>query len=104
MNPVLSIQLGTRHRAGIGITEETDSVAVIVSEETGAISVAVGGNIERDLTVEGLRERLSTLLRRYAPAPSLPSPVEQSFIEDEPPSSHSATRRQDAGSRSGRDD
>jgi diadenylate cyclase len=104
MNPVLSTQLGTRHRAGIGITEETDAVAVIVSEETGAISVAVAGNIERDLTVEHLRERLSTLLRRYAPAPSLPSPVEESFIEDEPPSTHSSMRRQDASSRSGKDD
>src|SRR5262249_22764540 len=41
MNPVLSTQLGTRHRAGIGITEETDAVAVVVSEETGAISLAV---------------------------------------------------------------
>ena len=38
MNPVLSTQLGTRHRAGIGITEETDAIAVIVSEESGAIS------------------------------------------------------------------
>ena len=104
MNPVLSIQLGTRHRAGIGITEETDAVAVIVSEETGAISVAVGGNIERELTVERLRERLSHLLRRYAPAPSLPSPVEESFIEDEPPSSHAPARGQDASARSGRDD
>jgi diadenylate cyclase len=104
MNPVLSTQLGTRHRAGIGITEETDAVAVIVSEETGAISVAVAGNIERDLSVDHLRERLSNLLRRYAPAPSLPSPVEESFIEDEPPSSHSSVRRQDASSRSGKDD
>ena len=42
MNPVLSTQLGTRHRAGIGITEETDAIAVIVSEESGAISMAVG--------------------------------------------------------------
>ena len=49
MNPVLSTQMGTRHRAGIGITEETDAIAVIVSEETGAISMAVGGKIERDL-------------------------------------------------------
>lgn len=104
MNPVLSIQLGTRHRAGIGITEETDAVAVIISEETGAISVAVSGNIERDLTVERLRERLSHLLRRYAPAPSLPSPVEESFVEDEPPSSHSSMRGHDASLRSGRDD
>src|SRR5437899_933555 len=51
MNPVLSTQLGTRHRAGIGVTEETDAIAVIVSEETGAISLAVAAKIERDLTV-----------------------------------------------------
>ena len=96
MNPVLSTQLGTRHRAAIGITEETDAVAVIISEETGAISIAVAGSIERELTVERLRERLSALLRRYAPAPTLPSPVEESFIEEEPPSSQ-ISRRQDAG-------
>src|SRR6266852_6309164 len=87
MNPVLSTQLGTRHRAGIGITEETDAVAIIISEETGTISLAVAGSIERDLTVERLRERLSGLLRRYAPSATLPSAVEESFIEDEPPSS-----------------
>src|SRR5512140_2393406 len=76
MNPVLSTQLGTRHRAGIGITEETDAIAVIVSEETGYISLAVAGNIERDLTVEYLRERLSELLRRYVPPTTLPTPIE----------------------------
>ena len=103
MNPVLSTQLGTRHRAAIGITEETDAVAVIISEETGTISMAVAGSIERELTVERLRERLSHLLRRYAPAPSLPSPVEENFIEEEPPSSR-LSRRQDAGLRPGRDD
>jgi len=103
MNPVLSTQLGTRHRAAIGITEETDAVAVIISEETGSISVAVAGSIERELTVERLRERLSALLRRYAPAPTLPSPVEESFIEEEPPSSH-LSRRQDARLRNGRDE
>jgi len=104
MNPVLSTQMGTRHRAGIGITEETDAIAVIVSEETGAISLAVAGNIDRDITVERLRERLTTLLRRYAPAPSLPSPLEENFVEDEPPSSHSAGRAHDAGSRLKGDD
>ena len=67
MNPVLSTQMGTRHRAGIGITEETDAIAVIVSEETGGISLAVAGTIERDLTVEQLRDRMGTLLRRYVP-------------------------------------
>ena len=73
MNPVLSTQMGTRHRAGIGITEETDAIAVIVSEETGAISVAVGGKIERDLTVEHLREGLSMELRRYMSPVALPT-------------------------------
>ena len=75
MNPALSMQLGTRHRAGIGITEETDAIAVIVSEETGALSLAVGGVIERDLTVETLRERLSELLRRYVPPTTLPTAI-----------------------------
>jgi len=75
MNPVLSTQLGTRHRAGIGITEETDAVAVIVSEETGMISVATAGTIERDLTVEELREKLSELLHSYLPPAALPTSV-----------------------------
>jgi diadenylate cyclase len=75
MNPMLSTQLGTRHRAGIGITEETDALAVIVSEETGAISLALGGTIERDLTVEQLRARLSTELRRYMAPVTLPTTI-----------------------------
>ena len=83
MNPLLSTQLGTRHRAGIGITEETDAIAVICSEESGAISFAVGGRIERDLTVEHLRERLSSELRRHITPVALPTPVAQS-MEDEP--------------------
>lgn len=73
MNPVLSTQLGTRHRAAIGITEETDAISVVVSEESGAISIAVAGTIERDITVEYLRERLSELLRRYVPRATLPT-------------------------------
>jgi len=82
MNPLLSTQLGTRHRAGIGITEETDAIAVICSEETGAISFAVGGRIERDLTVEQLRERLGSELRRHITPVSLPTPIPQS-VDDE---------------------
>jgi diadenylate cyclase len=82
MNPVLSTQMGTRHRAGIGITEETDAIAVIVSEETGAISVAVGGKIERDLTVEHLREVLSMELRRYMSPVALPTVVAQGDDSD----------------------
>jgi diadenylate cyclase len=75
MNPLISTSLGTRHRAGIGITEETDAVAVIVSEETGAISLAVTGQIERELTADQLRERLSDLLHRYLPPVALPTPL-----------------------------
>jgi diadenylate cyclase len=82
MNPVLSTQMGTRHRAGIGITEETDAIAVIVSEETGAISVAVGGKIDRDLTAEQLRERLGSELRRYMSPVTLPTVVAQSDESD----------------------
>jgi diadenylate cyclase len=82
MNPLLSTQLGTRHRAGIGITEETDAIAVICSEETGAISLAIGGNIERDLTVEQLRARLSSELRRYMAPVTLPTSIAQNN-EDE---------------------
>jgi diadenylate cyclase len=82
MNPLLSTQLGTRHRAGIGITEETDAIAVIVSEETGAISMAMGGKIERDLTVDQLRERLGSELRRYMGPVTLPTPIAQDEESD----------------------
>ena len=75
MNPVLSTQLGTRHRAGIGITEETDALAVIVSEETGAISLAVAGKIDRDIDADQLRARLSELLHRNLPPAALPTPI-----------------------------
>ena len=96
MNPVLSTQLGTRHRAAMGITEETDAIAVIVSEETGAISVAVGGKIERDLSVEQLRERLSSELRRYMSPVTLPTAIAQ---EDESDAALDSPRRA-TGSRS----
>jgi diadenylate cyclase len=75
MNPLLSTQLGTRHRAAIGITEETDAIAVVVSEETGAISLALGGQIERDLSADQLRERLGSELRRYMAPVTLPTPI-----------------------------
>lgn len=62
MNPNISRTLGTRHRAAIGVTEETDAIAVVVSEETGRISIAANGNIELDVTVEYLEQRLLELL------------------------------------------
>ncbi|QUH25530.1 diadenylate cyclase CdaA [Serpentinicella alkaliphila] len=57
-NPNLSKELGTRHRAGLGITERSDSIVVIVSEETGAISVAENGKLTRFLDIITLRVRL----------------------------------------------
>jgi diadenylate cyclase len=62
VNPQLSKDLGTRHRAAIGLTEETDAVAVIVSEETGLVSLALDGRIERGLDSDRLRARLRGLL------------------------------------------
>jgi len=55
--------LGTRHRAAVGLTEETDAVCVIVSEETGQISVAAQGKLTRDLDSEGLRKILIHLFK-----------------------------------------
>jgi diadenylate cyclase len=64
----LDRDLGTRHRAAIGLTEESDAVAVVVSEERGEISIAIGGKIERALSPERLRARLQTLvLQRQKP-------------------------------------
>ena len=63
-NRNLSKALGTRHRAGVGISEATDSLTVIVSEENGKVSVAYGGNLYTSLTQEGLREKLEIVRDR----------------------------------------
>lgn len=60
-NMALSKELGTRHRAGVGISEVTDSLTVIVSEENGKISVAYGGQLERGMNADRLKERLSDI-------------------------------------------
>src|SRR3954463_9317096 len=62
VNPKLSKELGSRHRAAIGLTEENDAVAIVVSEETGIISVVADGQIERGLSADELRSRLRSLM------------------------------------------
>jgi uncharacterized protein (TIGR00159 family) len=64
MNPRVSRFLGTRHRAAIGLTEETDAVVIVVSEETGRISVAVEGELTSHLDTVSLRNQLLRLLGR----------------------------------------
>ncbi|MFJ8263534.1 diadenylate cyclase CdaA [Rummeliibacillus sp. NPDC094406] len=57
-SPFISKELGTRHRAAIGISEVTDAVTIIVSEETGAISLTINGDLHRDLSIEEFESRL----------------------------------------------
>jgi diadenylate cyclase len=76
VNPKVSRELGTRHRAAIGLTEEGDAVAIVVSEETGQIALARDGQIERGLTADGLRDRLRTIVTQRR---SRRSPAQASY-------------------------
>jgi diadenylate cyclase len=62
VSPKFDRDFGTRHRAGIGVTEESDAIAVVISEERGEVSLAYDGKIERGLTPERLRARLHELV------------------------------------------
>ena len=68
VNPQLSRELGSRHRAAIGLTEENDAVAIVVSEESGKISLTLEGRIERGLGADLLRARLTELITERRPA------------------------------------
>ena len=70
VNPRLSKELGSRHRAAIGLSEESDAVALVASEETGTLSLALDGQIERDLDPDQLRFRLEALMLGVESAPS----------------------------------
>jgi uncharacterized protein (TIGR00159 family) len=74
VNPKLSKDLGSRHRAAIGLTEENDAVAIVVSEETGIVSIVADGQIERGLDADHLKSRLRALVRQgqvKTPAPQI---------------------------------
>ena len=62
VNPLVSRDLGTRHRAALGVTEENDAIAIVVSEESGIISLALNGTFERGLSADALGTRLRVLL------------------------------------------
>jgi diadenylate cyclase len=71
-NVLDSERYGTRHRAAIGISEQSDALVVVVSEETGSISLVQRGRIERNLTEEQLRRRIFNLIRPQAPRQRVP--------------------------------
>lgn len=73
VNPRLSKELGTRHRAAIGVTEESDAVVVVISEETGIISIVAGGSIERNLDGESLRRHLGFILEGKSSQEKIPN-------------------------------
>jgi len=73
LNPMISKQLGTRHRAAIGVTEDSDAIVVIVSEETGSISLASAGAIETNLMPEELGDRLTEIFSRRRTTSVLPA-------------------------------
>ena len=69
--------LGTRHRAGIGLTEETDAVVIIVSEERGVVSIAEGGTFRQTTDANELREQLQAILQAGTMPPLRPERLSQ---------------------------
>jgi diadenylate cyclase len=83
VNPQLSRELGSRHRAAIGVTEDTDALAVVVSEETGVISLVVGGRIRRGLESTSLKAALLEALEVEQAAEPAPAPAAESVAARE---------------------
>ena len=92
MNPVLARTLGTRHRAAIGITEETDCLAVVVSEQTGGVSVAAFGEIEQNVSLRRVAEAMAKHFGRRATGAVLLADLDEEAVPG-----GAAERRKGAG-------
>jgi len=80
-NPALSSQLGTRHRAAIGVTEEADCLSIVVSEETGRISLTAGGEIELNVTLDRVREVLTSRHPAFRTSDAASRPSSRASVE-----------------------
>jgi diadenylate cyclase len=96
VNPALSGDLGTRHRAAIGITEEADCLSIIVSEETGWISIATFGELYPNLTLEQAEERINHHFGVLKSKSARPAPPAGSHRLHEPEAPERATRQETA--------
>jgi diadenylate cyclase len=84
VNPELSRTLGSRHRAAIGLSEDTDAVAVVVSEETGIISLVAEGQIRRELDGRSLRQALREALAGGPTREKVPSGADTVAMQEKP--------------------